>query len=90
MATPFSRYRPSPRAYPERLSLIEYGNADAVVRVGTNGEVRFKSQRFKVSSALANLHIAFRPCAEIDGSYDGYFAHQRIDTISLKERDKRS
>jgi transposase InsO family protein len=90
MATPISRYRSSPRAYPERLAAIEYGDSDTVVRVGTNGEVRFKSQRLKVSNALANLHIAFRPCAEIDGSYDMYFAHHRIDTIYLKERGKKS
>lgn len=90
MATPISRYRTSPRAYPERLSPIEYGDADTVVRVGMNGEVRFKSQRFKVSSALAKLPIALRACGEVDGSYDVYFAHQRIDTISLKGCGKRS
>jgi transposase InsO family protein len=90
MATPISRYRTSPRSYPERLSPIEYGEADKVVRVGVNGEVRFKSQRIKVSNALVHLPVAFRACAEIDGSYDLYFAHHRIDTISLKERSKRS
>jgi hypothetical protein len=58
--------------------------------VGLNGEVRFKSQRIKVSSALTNLNIAFRPCAGIDGSYDMYFAHHRIDTISLKQQGNRS
>jgi transposase InsO family protein len=90
MATPISRYRPSARAYPERLAPIEYGEADAVVRVGTDGEVRFGGRRFKVSNALANLHIAFRPCAEIDGGFDMYFAHHRIDTISLKGSAERS
>jgi transposase InsO family protein len=89
MDTPVSHYRISPRAYPERLPAIVYGETDTVVRVGINGEVRFKSQRFKVSSALANRHIAFRPCAQIDGSYDMYFAHHRIDTISLKGQGKR-
>ncbi|KND57905.1 Mobile element protein [Candidatus Burkholderia verschuerenii] len=90
MATPIWRYRTSPRPYPERLSPIEYGDADAVVRVGMNGEVRFKSQRFKVSSALANLPIALRASSETDGTYDLYFAHHRIDTISLKGGGKRS
>jgi transposase InsO family protein len=90
MATPISRYRTSPRAYPERLPPIEYGDGDTVVRVGINGEVCFQSQRFKVSSALANLPIAFRPCAGIDGSYDVYLAHHRIDTISLKQGGKGS
>ena len=90
MATPISRYQPSPRAYPERLPPIEYGDADVVLRVGINGEVRFKSQCFKVSNALAELPIALRACSETDGCYDVYFAHHRIDTINLKERGKRS
>ncbi|VXC77290.1 Mobile element protein (fragment) [Burkholderia sp. 8Y] len=89
MATPISRYRPSPRAYPERLPPIEYGDADAVVRVGLNGEVRFASQRFKVSSALANLPIALRACPPTDGCYDVYFLHHRIDTVNLKDRVRR-
>lgn len=90
MLTPISRYRTSPRAYPERLAPIEYGDADAVVRVGINGEVRWGSQRFKVSSALANLPIALRACGQTDGSYDVYFAHHRIDTIHLKSSAKGS
>ncbi len=90
MATPISRYRPSPRAYPERMPPIEYGDADAVVRVGLNGEVRFRSRRFRVSSALANLPIALRACPEIDGCYDVYFLHHRIDTVDLKERSRSS
>jgi transposase InsO family protein len=90
MATPISRYRPSPRAYPERMPPIEYGDADAVVRVGLNGEVRFRSRRFKVSSALANLPIALRACPETDGCYDVYFLHHRIDTVDLKERSRSS
>lgn len=90
MATPISRYRTSPRAYPERLPPLEYGDADVVVRVGINGEVRFKSQCFKVSTALANLPIALRACTETDGHYDMYLAHHRIDTITLKGCGKRS
>ena len=90
MATPISRYQPSPRAYPERLPPIEYGDADVVLRVGINGEVRFKSHCFKVSSALAELPIALRACSETDGCYDVYFVHHRIDTIDLKERGERS
>ena len=67
---------------------IEYGDADAAVRVDLNGEVRFQSQRLKVYSALANLPIALRTCAETDGCYDVYFLHHRIDTVNLKERSR--
>ncbi|MDR5756959.1 hypothetical protein [Caballeronia sp. LZ035] len=91
-ATLISLYRTRLRAYPERRRPIEYGDTDVVVRGGLNGDVRFESQRFKVSSPLSNMHIAFRPCSDIEGSYDLYCAHHRMDTISicLKERGKRS
>jgi transposase InsO family protein len=88
MATPITRYRSSPRPYPERVLPIEYGDTDIVVRVASGGEIRFKSRRFKVSSALANLPIALRPCAGHDGCYDLYFAHHRFDSISLKSRNE--
>ena len=90
MATPFTRYRMSTRAYPEHLPAIEYSDGDTVVHVRDNGEVRFMSRRFKVSSALVGLPIAFRPCAATDGSYDVYFVRHRIDTISLKRGGQRS
>jgi transposase InsO family protein len=89
MATPITRYRPSPRPYPERVPPIEYGDADIVVRVGSGGEIRFKSRRFKVSSALVNLPIALRLCPGHDGCYDLYLAHHRFDSISLKNRTER-
>lgn len=90
MATPFARYRMSPRPYPEHLPPIEYSDGDVVLHVRENGEVRFKSRRFKVSSALLDLPIAFRAAAATDGSYEVYFAPHRIDTISLKRGSQRS
>lgn len=81
---PACRYRPSERAYPEHLPPIEYGGDDTVARVGSAGWVRFQQRRWKVSNALKELPVAFRPTA-IDGCYDIYFCHQRIDRIDLNE-----
>lgn len=86
MATPATRYRPSARAYPERLPPIEYGSGEQVVRVGWNGELRFGSRTFKVSSALQNLPIAIRPRALTGNCYDLYFMHHRFTTINLAEQ----
>jgi hypothetical protein len=85
MATPATRYRPSARAYPERLPPIEYSSGEKVVRAGWNGELRFGSRTFKVSSALQNLPIAIRPRALTENCYDLYFMHHRFTTINLTE-----
>ena len=83
MATPVTRYRPSPRSYPEILPPIEYGGNDLVQRVGWNGELRFRKRRFKVSSALHNLPVAIRERAGQQNCYDLYFAHHQFGTINL-------
>lgn len=83
MATPITRYRSSPRAYPERLPPLQYGDADTVVRVRVNGDLRFMSRRFKVSSALDNLPVAVRPSTTQPDCYDLYIAHHHFHTINL-------
>ena len=84
LKVPASRYQPSARAYPEQLPAIQYGPSDAVVKVGCNGVVRFKGRRLKVSSALKDQPIAFRP-SHRDGHYEVYFCHQRICSLDLNE-----
>ena len=86
MATPATRYQPSARAYPEKLPPIEYGSGEKVVRVGWNGELRFGSRTFKVSSALQNLPIAIRPRTLTGNCYDLYFMNHRFTTINLTEQ----
>ena len=85
LAVPASRYRPSQRAYPERLPPIEYASADHVATVGWGGQVKFQRRRWKVSNALKDQPIAFRPTC-VDGQYDIYFCHQRIMTIDLNDQ----
>jgi len=84
LAVPASRYHPSQRSYPERLPPIEYGSADHIATVGCNGLVKFQRRWWKVSNALKDHPIAFRPNS-VDGQYDVYFCHQRIMTIDLND-----
>ncbi|MCP3020660.1 integrase core domain-containing protein, partial [Cupriavidus basilensis] len=85
LATPVTRYRPSPRPYPEQLPPIEYGPDDTVVQVKWHGELCFQGRRFKVSNALAKLHVALRPDARHSGKYALYFAHHRFGSIDLND-----
>ena len=86
LAVPASRYQPSQRAYPEQLPPIEYGSADQVMTVGCNGQVKFAGRWWKVSNALKDQLIAFRPTIT-EGHYDVYFCHQRIMTIDLDDQE---
>jgi len=87
MQTPISRYRPSPRAFPEVLPAIEYGPDDEIVRVKWNGELRFRGRKFKLSNALHRHDVAIRPHPTEDGIFDVYFAHHRCLTIDLNQPD---
>lgn len=83
MQTPAARYRASPRSYPPALAPIEYADGDTVALVKYNGEVHFKGNKLRVSSALLKLPIAFRPDANADGCYDVFFCHHRFTRLDL-------
>lgn len=87
LATPASRYRPSPRPYPEQLPPIEYGPDDTVYRVPWNGWLRIQGRRVKVSNALTGLPIAVRSHVSQDGVLDLYFCHQRFQRLDLRETE---
>lgn len=85
LATPASRYRPSPRPYPEQLPPIEYGPDDAVYRVPADGKLKVRGYLLKVSNALAGLPVAVRPHPGQDGVLDIFFCHQRILQKDLRK-----
>lgn len=53
MSRPADLYRKSPRAYPERLSEIEYPSHFECRKVSSAGEIRWRSKAVFVSNALA-------------------------------------
>ncbi|AOZ04300.1 IS481 family transposase (plasmid) [Cupriavidus sp. USMAHM13] len=73
LATPVTRYQPSPRSYPEVLPEIEYGPDDLVVKIKWDGQLRFRGQTFKVSNALRDFPVALLPQPNHDGRFDLYF-----------------
>ena len=89
MAVPASRYKPSPRTYPEKLPAIEYGPGDTVVRVTWNGEYRAFGRRGKAPHALVGLDIALRPASQDkEGIYDLFFCHHRFGKLDLRKPEK--
>jgi transposase InsO family protein len=84
LATPGSRYVPSPRPYPETLPAIEYGPDDAVRKVQYDGEVHFAGRVSRVSKAFRGERVAVRP-TPTDGVWAVYFATHRIAQIDLRD-----
>ena len=87
MATPITRYRPSPRSLPDTLPPIEYGADDEVLRVGWNGKITFRGHQLRLSSALHRLEVAARPNPELADAHDFYFAHHRLMTFDPNQPD---
>lgn len=88
MATPTTRYRVSPRDYPEHLPPIEYGLDDIVLTVKSLGFIRFQGKTYKLSTPLRGLPVAIRPDRQTDGLFDVYFAHHKLMHINLRTTTK--
>lgn len=83
LATPASRYQPSPRAFPETLPAISYRDDDIVRRVHGGGVISFMGRHLKVSKAFVGLPVALRATQQ-DGCYDVIFCNQITRTLNLR------
>lgn len=83
MATPITRYRPSPIVFPETLPALEYDRDDEVITVKWNGELRFRGHRYKLSSALHGHDVAVREAVEQQGRFEVFFGYRHCLTIDL-------
>ena len=80
---PAARYRPSPRAMPDRVPEPEYDLGEITRAVpATKDYVSFKGRLWKVPQAFRGERVAIRPlCA--DGHYGIFFAAHQIAAIDL-------
>ncbi|HXZ71052.1 MAG TPA: IS481 family transposase [Streptosporangiaceae bacterium] len=79
---PASRYRPSPRPYPEQLPPLEYPGHFAVKRVTSAGTVRLGRRLLFVATALKHLDLGLDETG--DGIWSLYFG-----TVLLGRVDER-
>jgi transposase InsO family protein len=80
---PASRYRRSPRPYPERLAPIDYPGHFIVKRVTNAGTFRLKHRLLFIANALKQHHIGLEEVD--DGIWSIYFC--RVLLARLDERD---
>jgi transposase InsO family protein len=80
---PADRYRPSLRAMPERLPIVEYDQNEIVRAVPTSKDyISFKGRLWKVPEAFRGERLAIRPKTR-DGHFGVFFASHQIATIDL-------
>lgn len=81
--TPASQYRPSPRAYPERLPPLEYPAHFIVKKITTGGTFRFHTRLLYLANAMVDQHIGLEETD--DGIWTIYFNNILLATFD--ERD---
>lgn len=85
MQVPASRYRPSPRAFPEALPSIEYGPDCEVRKVQAQGKVHFQNRTFAIAEAFRGYPVGLRPTAT-DGLFDVLFCGYQVDQVDLRSQ----
>jgi transposase InsO family protein len=82
LQVPGSRYRVSPRSFPEKLPPIEYGPDDFVRKV-SSGWISLRSRYYRIGKAFEGEYVAIRP-TRMDGVYDIFFCAQKIDEFDVR------
>jgi transposase InsO family protein len=83
MAVPASRYRSSPRSFPDRLPEPIYDSGEIVRRISsTKGYLSFKGRAWRVPGAFKSECLAIRPL-DRDGLYGVFFGATQVAKIDL-------
>ena len=80
---PGTRYRVSPRVFPDKLPAIEYGPGDAVRKVDSDGFISLKNRRWRIGKAFRGQPVAVRPTSE-DGVFSVHYCAQPIGRLDLR------
>lgn len=83
MAVPASRYRPSPRPYPEQLNAFEYGPGAITRIVQANGWLHYLGGQYRLSHALHGERVALRPSAA-DGVLQVLLGCHQVAILDLR------
>jgi transposase InsO family protein len=84
LATPATRYIPSPRSFPEKLALFDYGPGAILRRVSDTGWLSFRKHPLKLGRAFVHRRVALRPALP-DGCFDVFFCGHKVATFDLRE-----
>lgn len=88
LAVPASRYRVSPRPFPERLPAAEYDEGVVVRKVMTDGRISLFGRVFRIGRGVAGSYVGLVPEGR-DGLWQVYHCHQQIWLLDLSDVDAR-
>lgn len=88
MQTPASRYRPSPRAFPETLPALEYADDCRVRKVQQDGTFSWHGRGFHLGQAFRGERLGLRPTTD-DGRWLVCFGELVLGDLDLRDRDDR-
>lgn len=83
LGVPASRYRASPRSYPDALPSVDYDDADQVRRVQQGGWISFRGRNLRLPHALAGQRVALRPTTT-DGLWNAVFIRHTLAQLDLR------
>jgi transposase InsO family protein len=84
LATPSTRYRPSPRPFPSILPPVTYEAEDLIRKVDESGKIYFLNRTFRVGKAFRHQPVAVR-ATETDGLFNVFFCKYKVAQISLEK-----
>ena len=87
LATPATRFTPSPRPMPVTAPLPEYDTTDLLRKIRKDGYFDFRGQRWKISQAFAGYYIAMRPTQQ-DGQWTLCFASHPIGALDITDQNR--
>jgi transposase InsO family protein len=85
-AVPASRYRPSPRPFPETVPLATYDPEDVVRTVSVHGSISWQRRRHFISRGLVGELVALRPTRQ-PAVWEVFFCHRQVAIIDLNRAE---
>lgn len=86
LLTPASRYRISPRSFPETLPPAEYDEGETVRMVQAHGAISFRGRRLRIAKAFRGQQVAIRP-TPVDGVWGIWFMAHLIAEADLTDQE---
>lgn len=86
MEVPASRFRPSPRAYPETLPPLEYEDGDVVRLVHPCGRIFAWGRHVRIGKGLSGQSVALRETV-LDGVWEVWFSAVAVGLMDARGPD---
>jgi transposase InsO family protein len=81
---PITRYRPSPRPFPDPLPPLDYPPTDPVRQVDAAGKISFRNRAWRIGRAFRGYPVGLRPDPHQDGLWQVFFGDFHIAHLDFR------